>query len=120
MARESLIFKVEVSISDAWKFEQQTEQLKDRVGRVVPEVGLQECGNQLRHPCCCGCLMRNQWLVRGDGRPEWSGSSCCKNLVRGDCRGRRLRGWRSKNEGGMAMMWSVVVAVGELVFDCLA
>ncbi len=49
----------QIETSESLPLEQQTEQLKDRVGQVVLEVGFQKCANQLRHPWCCGRPMRN-------------------------------------------------------------
>lgn len=49
----------EFSTQNALEFEQHTEQLKDRVGQVVLEVGFQKSADQLRHPCCCGRPMRS-------------------------------------------------------------
>lgn len=58
--REVADFQEEVSTQNVLEFEQHTEQLKDRLGQVVLEVGFQRCSQQLRHPCCCGRPMRNQ------------------------------------------------------------
>jgi len=58
--REVADFQEEVSTQKVLEFEQHTEQLKDRIGQVVLEVGFQKCADQLRHPCCCGRPMRNQ------------------------------------------------------------
>lgn len=57
--REVSEFQEEVSGGDSIHLEQQTERLKDRLGRVVLEVGFQKCSQELRHPCCCGQRMRN-------------------------------------------------------------
>ncbi|MEZ6055518.1 MAG: hypothetical protein R3C01_02320 [Planctomycetaceae bacterium] len=57
--REVADFQEQVSTLEALEFELHTEKLKDRVGRVVLEVGFQKCADQLRHPCCCGRPMRN-------------------------------------------------------------
>ena len=57
--REVACLNDQIETSESLPLEQQTEQLKDRVGQVVLEVGFQKCANQLRHPCCCGRPMRN-------------------------------------------------------------
>lgn len=57
--REVADFQDEVSTREAFEFEQSTEQLKDRMGQVILEVGFQACDQQVRRPCCCGKPMRS-------------------------------------------------------------
>lgn len=46
----------------ALPLENRVEQLKDRAGQVLMEVGCQELAASLRHPCCCGRRMENRGL----------------------------------------------------------
>lgn len=58
--REVAQVKVELETSEALRFEEQTEGLKNRVGQVVLEVGFQKIGQASRHPWCCGRSMENK------------------------------------------------------------
>jgi hypothetical protein len=49
-----------VNTREALPLELQTEQLKQRLGQVLLEVGFEDLAHNLRHPCCCGHPMRNQ------------------------------------------------------------
>lgn len=56
--REVAVVTQEV-FGDAIEREEQTEQLKDRVGQAVLEEGFVELAGSLRRPCCCGQPMKN-------------------------------------------------------------
>jgi len=58
--REVACVNKEMKTSEALPLEEQTEQLKDRVGQAVLEVGFQNLSGTLRHPCCCGRRMENK------------------------------------------------------------
>lgn len=49
----------DIELDTALEIEEQAEQVKDRVGRVVLEHGLEEFGNAMRQPACCGRSMKN-------------------------------------------------------------
>lgn len=58
--REVACLKSPVKTGTELSLEEQTERLKDRVGRVLLEVGFAELAEQLRHPYCCGRPMENK------------------------------------------------------------
>jgi len=58
--REVAVVKQKVAATESLDLEQQTEQLRDRVGRVVLEAGFSRLSRNLRHPCCCGQRMQNK------------------------------------------------------------
>jgi hypothetical protein len=50
----------ELETSQALALEEQTEQVKNRVGQAVLEVGWAQLVRSLKPPCCCGQKMRNK------------------------------------------------------------
>ena len=58
--REVACVNQSVTTAEELSLEEQNERLKDRVGRVVLEVGVAELVAQMRHPCCCGRRMENK------------------------------------------------------------
>lgn len=49
-----------VDTREALPMEEQTEQIKHRLGQVLLEVGFENLARHLRHPCCCGRSMENK------------------------------------------------------------
>jgi hypothetical protein len=60
--REVAAVKDELATWDSLALEEETEKLKDRVGRVVLEEGFRELAAGGRHPCCCGRCMEHKGL----------------------------------------------------------
>ena len=58
--REVACLNDQVETLESWPSEQQTEELKDRVGQVVLEVGFQRLARNVRRPYCCGRTMENK------------------------------------------------------------
>ncbi len=50
----------EVETWESLRLEDQVEQLKNRAGQVMLEVGFQKLSAAVRHPCCCGRRMENK------------------------------------------------------------
>jgi hypothetical protein len=58
--REVACVKNEINSESELVVEEQTEEVKDRVGQVVLESGFQEIAEQARRPSCCGRRMENK------------------------------------------------------------
>lgn len=58
--REVACVKDEIETGSELVLEEETERVKDRVGRVVLESGFQQIVEHARRPCCCGRRMENK------------------------------------------------------------
>jgi hypothetical protein len=50
----------QLDTAEALPLEEQTEQIKHRLGQVLLEVAFEDLAHRLRHPCCCGRRMENK------------------------------------------------------------
>jgi hypothetical protein len=58
--QEMAAIEQRIETAEAAELEEQVGRLKDRLGRVVLEVGLSGLARALRRPCCCGRSMENR------------------------------------------------------------
>lgn len=95
--RQAATMGEEVEIQASLKLEEQVEQLKDRTGRVLLEVGFQKLSRSLRHPCCCGRRMENR------GKRGWTVTSQSGEVTfeRTRYRCRHCRSWSTPADGAI-------------------
>lgn len=58
--REVALVRDQVQTTAALALEEHVEQLKNRAGRAILEVGFAELAGDMRHPFCCGRSMENK------------------------------------------------------------